>query len=92
MSSGKYDRSVTLLCPTCGSAEMRMKDQEQDMQIAQCVTCGLEIERQALIDANGENIAAHVQEIGQEMHRDFAAELKRMLRDTTSGSKHFKVK
>lgn len=88
MDAAKYNRSVTLLCPTCGSADMHMKEQVPESQIAECCACGLKIEKQALIDANGENIAAHIEEIGQEVQKDFAASIKKALR----GNKFITVK
>lgn len=89
MDAEKYNRSITLLCPTCGSTDLNTKSgADVSEQIATCSGCGLEISKDDLISENSENIAAHVKEIGQEVTRDFAAEMKK----TLSGSKYFKVK
>lgn len=93
MDAEKYNRSITLLCPTCGSVDLNtISGAEVADQIATCSGCGLEISRDDLISENSENIAAHVNEIGQELTRDFAAEMKKSLEKTFRGSKYFKVK
>lgn len=92
MDAEKYSRSITLLCPTCGSTDLTAQGADDGEQIALCSSCGLEISRDDLISENSENIAAHVNEIGQEVSRDFAAEMKKSLKTVLRGSKYFKVK
>ncbi|MBA4173719.1 MAG: hypothetical protein C0465_25340 [Ralstonia sp.] len=92
MDAEKYSRSITLLCPTCGSTDLTDQGADDGAQIAVCSSCGLEINKDDLISENSENIAAHVKEIGQEISRDFAAEIRKSLREAWGGSKYFKVK
>ena len=92
MDAEKYNRSITLLCPTCGSSDLAMKAADEASQIATCSSCGLEISKDGLISENSENIAAHVTEIGQELKKDFASHMKKGLEQAFRGSKYFKVK
>lgn len=92
MDAEKYSRAITLLCPTCGSTDLTAQGADDGAQIAVCSSCGLEVSRDDLIRENSENIAAHVSEIGQQLSRDFAAEMKKSLKKVFSGRKNFKVK
>lgn len=92
MDAQKYSRSITLLCPTCGSTDLSVQGADDGAQMASCSSCGLEISKDDLISENSENITAHVNEIGREISRDFAAEMKKSLKTALRGSKYFKVK
>lgn len=91
MDSKKYDRSVSLLCPTCGNSEFEYDDEDLGRGIA-CLSCGRVFSRNELIEENGDNIEANVEEIGEEVVEDVAKELQAMLQKTFSGSKVFRVK
>lgn len=91
MDSEKYNRSVSLLCPTCGNSEFGYDDDDLSRGI-RCLSCGRIFSRDELIKDNGNIIAANVEEIGEEFVKDAADELRTMLQKAFSGSKIFKVK
>lgn len=85
--TSKYDRSVGLHCPTCGATQFHHDEHDESAPVT-CASCGLQISRNDLIEANGENIAAHV---GQ-MKDEVIADVRKQLRDAFSALKSFKVK
>lgn len=91
MDAEKYGRSVAMLCPTCGSSQFAYDD-ENDDGLFRCVSCDRELTREELIRENDETIQAHASEMGAEVLRDAAKELRDSLRKTFSGSKHIKFK
>lgn len=97
MSSGlkadKYARTVNLLCPTCGSGSFETSGgPDEAVQITKCVSCGREAKKEDLIRENSENISLHVKDMGKEITRDFAAELRKSLKNAVRGSKYIKFK
>jgi len=85
--AGKYDRSVKLQCPTCGATQFHHDEHDENARVI-CASCGLQISRGELIEANGENISAHV----EQMKSEVVADVRKQLRDALSGLKTFKVK
>lgn len=93
MDSEKYNRSVPLLCPTCGSTQFSPvfpDDAESDLQ--KCISCGREITRDDLIRENSENINEHMNEIKEEVFEDVGKEIKKRLELAFKGNKFIKVK
>jgi hypothetical protein len=89
----KYNRVLTLLCPTCGGTQFSpLSPDNIECELQQCVSCGREITRDELIRENSENIDEHVKEIGKEISSDLALELKEQLASAFKGSKFMKVK
>jgi len=91
MESEKYNRSVSLLCPTCGNGEFEYDEDDLDRGI-KCLSCGRIFSRDELVEENGAIIEANVEAIGEEFMKDAAGELRAMLQKTFRGSKMFKVK
>lgn len=92
MDAEKYNRSVTLLCPTCGGDQFEFEGSDETVETAKCASCGREFTRDELIDENGENISEHVKEMGQEITKDFAKEMRDTLNRAFRGSKTIKFK
>jgi len=93
LDSEKYNRSITLLCPTCGCTQFKSsEDANSESELIICASCGRELTRDELIRENSENIDEHVKEIGKEVTADLGRELKKKLADTFKGSKFIKVK
>ncbi len=88
----KYNRSVTLLCPTCGGDQFEFKGSDDMVESARCVGCGREFTKEELIEENGENINEHVKDMGQEITRDFAREMRNTLKKAFRGSKNVRFK
>ena len=92
MDTEKYNRSVTLFCPTCGGSQFSpLSPDDIESELQQCASCGREITRDELIRENSENIDEHVKEIGKEITNELALELKKQLASAFKGSKFIKV-
>ncbi|RYF52009.1 MAG: hypothetical protein EOO38_01620 [Cytophagaceae bacterium] len=81
---GKYDRTVILNCPTCGGTQFELQD---SADCTKCAGCGLEITKDALIEANDENVAAHVDEVKEQILSD----LTKSIKDAFKGNKFIKL-
>jgi predicted RNA-binding Zn-ribbon protein involved in translation (DUF1610 family) len=93
MDAEKYNRSVTLLCPTCGGTQFSpVSPDNTESELQKCASCAREITRDELIRENSENISEHVNEIKKEVTNDIANELKKQLASAFKGSKFIKVK
>jgi transcription initiation factor TFIIIB Brf1 subunit/transcription initiation factor TFIIB len=84
--ASKYDRSIGLVCPTCGGTEFA--HDTSDSGPVRCAGCDLELSRDDLIASNGEHIKSAVDELKKEVVKD----LKDQLRKAFGGSKTFKVR
>jgi uncharacterized Zn finger protein (UPF0148 family) len=93
MKSEKYNRSVSLHCPTCGGG-MFEYDQgvDETIELVKCASCGRETTKDELIRENSENISEHAKEIGNEFVKDAADELRKSLKKAFRGSKYIKIK
>lgn len=93
MDSEKYNRSVSLLCPTCGCSQFETSGGvDETVEMTKCTSCGRVATKDDLMRDNTENISEHVQEIGAEITKDFAAELRKSLKGALSGNKFIKFK
>jgi hypothetical protein len=93
MYAEKYNRNVTLLCPTCGGTQFEYENGVgETIELAKCASCGREITKDELISENSENISEHAKEMGKEIVQDMAKELKESLKAAFGGSKFIQVK
>ena len=93
MDDEMYNRSVSLLCPTCGNDQFEFDQGVDDsVEIVKCASCGREINKDNLIRENSENINAHVEEVGQQIVKDAANELRSTLKKAFQGSKNIKFR
>jgi transcription initiation factor IIE alpha subunit len=93
MDAEKYNRNVPLLCPTCGCTQFGYdKGVDETIEIAKCASCGRELTKDELIHENSENISEHVKEMGDEIIKDAAKEMKEALKNAFKGSKNIRVK
>jgi RNA polymerase subunit RPABC4/transcription elongation factor Spt4 len=88
MNAEKYNRTVTLLCPTCGSDQLSHEGDASPEEIVTCARCGLKMTREDITCANAESIDLNVQEIGKQVVDDFKAEITKAFR----GNKFIKIK
>lgn len=70
INSDKYERTVSLLCPTCGGTEFESQAANEEVAQFKCLSCGLTTTKSELIAANGENIDAQLDEIKTEVLND----------------------
>ena len=67
MGSEKYERSVTMVCPTCGNKDFEHGDDGGPLR---CRSCDRIFTRDELIKENGAIIDAEVNEIKEEVLND----------------------
>lgn len=79
MNPEKYKREIALLCPICGSSEM---ENSEESEMVKCTDCGKQFTKDELIQENGPNIDAHVNEIKKELSRDIQKQFKDILKKT----------
>ncbi|MDN3561356.1 ECs_2282 family putative zinc-binding protein [Vreelandella neptunia] len=93
MESDKYNRNVSLLCPTCGCSEFSYDEGvDESIQVMTCASCEREFNKDELIRENSENIDEHLSEIKTEITKDFADEVRKSLKKAFSGSKNIRFK
>lgn len=93
MNPEKYNRSVNLLCPTCGCNQFSYDEGgDEAIQVMTCASCDREFNRDELILENSENIAEHLSEIKQEVSKDLTDEIRKSLKQAFSGNKNIRFK
>lgn len=93
MKPGKYDRNVSLHCPTCGGTQFEYDDGINDAhKSVHCISCDREMTKDELIHENSENIEEHLSEIGKKVRDDFAKEMRKRLMKAFKGNKNIKFK
>ncbi|WP_417560804.1 ECs_2282 family putative zinc-binding protein [Marinomonas sp.] len=93
MNPEKYNRSIGLLCPTCGCSDFSYNEGvNETIQIMICASCGREFNKDELIQENSENIEEHLFEIKDQVAKDLADELRKSFRKAFSGSKNIRFK
>lgn len=81
MDADKYNRTITLLCPTCGSDQFSQQEASgAAVQMVTCARCGREMTKDDLIQENSENVAAHVDEVKQEIVDDIRKQFARIFK------------
>ena len=85
----KHNRNVTLLCPTCGQNQFEYEPEGlDDNSPMKCIHCQLILTKAQLIEANRENVSAHVKEMSEAIISDLQKDLTRAF----SGNKYIKIK
>jgi transcription initiation factor IIE alpha subunit len=93
MNPDKYNRSISLLCPTCGCSDFSYDEGvDETIQLMTCVSCEREFNKDELIKENSENIDEHLSEIKEEVTKDVADELRKSLKKAFSGNKNIRFK
>jgi predicted RNA-binding Zn-ribbon protein involved in translation (DUF1610 family) len=77
--ANKYDRTVTLMCPTCGDTQFEHDEHDENASVT-CTSCGLKISRTDLIEANGENISGQVEQMKSQVVADMQKQLQKALK------------
>lgn len=78
LDAEKYNRQVTLQCPTCGGTEFeRYNENNDDNKIFKCASCQREITKADLLRENEENISIHLDEVKKEIAEDARKEIRK---------------
>lgn len=82
-----------MLCPTCGCSQFEFeKGVDETIEMVKCASCGLALTKDELINENSENINEHVKEIGAQVTKDLAKELKDSLSKAFKGNSNIRIK
>lgn len=93
MKNEKYQRSVEMLCPTCGCSSYEYEQGvDEIIEIVKCMSCGRELTKKELIRENDENIKKHLSEMTEEVKADIKKEFKASLKKVFGGSKNIRIK
>ena len=93
MDFQNLERTVELACPTCGGNQFCTQQSEHiDVEELSCVSCGRKMLKEELLHLNSENLASHVEEIGDLALKEIESELKEMLKRAFRGSSNLKIK
>lgn len=93
MNPEKYNRSVSLICPTCGCSDFSYEEgTDETTQIMTCASCEREFNKDELIQESSENIEEHLSEMKEDVVKDVADELRKSLKKAFSGSKNIRFK
>lgn len=93
MDSGKYNRTLSMRCPTCAGDQFEFEHGvDETIELATCAACGRVLTKDELIRENSELIDAQVNEIGAEMVKDAAEEMRKALKKALKGNKSFKIR
>lgn len=93
MEAEKYNRSVTILCPTCGCSQFSVVSPDSvESELKKCSSCGREISCDELIQENSENIDKHTNEMSKEAIKDIEKELEKEFASAFKGNKFIKIK
>lgn len=84
---GKYDRTISMLCPTCGGNQFDYGDTEESPEVT-CSSCGLTLEREELIRRNEAHISDHVEAVKIDVLKDVQAQFRQAFK----GNKNFRLK
>lgn len=87
MDFNRYNRTIQMYCPVCGGTDFKSDEAAGESPVT-CTSCGLQLTRDDLREANGQNIAAHVDEVKKEVVQD----IRKAFRDAFKGNKNFRIK
>jgi len=74
---GTLNRTVGLICPTCGNDQFQYSDTQEE---ATCADCGLTLRREELIEANGIRIEEAVKEMGADAIKEAVSKLRKSMK------------
>ena len=93
MDAEKYNRDISLMCPTCGCTQFEYHSGvDETIELVKCASCGRKIPKDDLLRENSENISEHVKEVGDQVVQDAAKELKDTLKKAFKGNKNIRFK
>lgn len=91
MDADKYNRTIQMLCPTCGSTQFSDSEKESS-NLVKCASCDRTLTRDELLRENSKNIAEHVEEVKAQVAKDISKQLQDSLQKAFKGSKSIRIK
>lgn len=91
MDADKYNRTIQMQCPTCGSTQFSGAEDESS-ELVTCASCGRTLTRDELLRENSENIAENVEEVKPQVVKDISKQLQDSLNKAFKGSKNIRIK
>ncbi|MGU5637691.1 ECs_2282 family putative zinc-binding protein [Aeromonas veronii] len=91
MDASKYNKSISLLCATCGCADFSY-DTDLDAGPITCTSCGRVFTKDELIQENSESIEQHTNEIKNQIGKDLSDHLRKSMKKAFSGNKNIRIK
>jgi len=82
MDSKKYDRSVVMLCPTCGNSQLEIQNENSDNEIIRCPSCDRSMTKEEFIRENSESIDVNMEEIEKKVIKDIEKEFNDTFKKT----------
>lgn len=76
MPDSKYDRSISMQCPTCGGTDFEFDDGPE----IRCVQCDRLMTKDELREANEERIQAEVEEAKADILKDITKDFSKMFK------------
>ena len=76
MRNNKYDRSISMQCPTCGGTDFE-SDEGSEIR---CIQCDRTMTKDELREANSERIQAEVEEVKAEIVKDIKRDFSKMFK------------
>jgi uncharacterized Zn finger protein len=81
MNLDKLNRSVLMLCPTCGNSEMEsLNGPSYVSELLRCNSCELVITKDDFVKSNQENIDANLEEMKKLAAKEIKSELEKMFK------------
>jgi hypothetical protein len=93
MDMSKHNRSIAVLCPTCGGTHFESASGgPETAELLKCAGCQRQLTKDDLVEANAENVSKHIDEIAVQIRDEVTEELGRKLREAFAGNKYIKIK
>ena len=93
MDAERYNRTLSLRCPTCAGDQFEFEHGvDETIELAKCAMCGRTLTKDELIRENSELVEAQTHEMGEEIVKDAAAQMRKALKNAFRGSKNIKFR
>jgi hypothetical protein len=84
-----YDRSISLICPTCAGSEFEFDSSIDELErVYTCAGCGLTCSHRDILASNSARISAEIEEMKNEVISDMRKDFRKIF----SGMKGWKLK
>lgn len=91
MGADKYNRTIQMHCPTCGSTQFSGAEDESS-KLFICSSCDRSLTRDELLRENSENIAENIEAVKAQVVKDITKQLQDSLKKAFKGSKTIRIK